>query len=234
MKRRNKGKNKVLYVLIALAAVIAAGFIGVRFGLSQGSIRRARMADEASKPESASSGMISAESGKDDGNSDGTSSGEAGTSSDEAVSQAESAETDPEEEERTHSMLAEMSEAAIKEDEITVLAVNHLCDHTCRHFVFRPFDHQMIALRQHTCRKCKCRIILEGIARSVKEVCMKHLTGCQGGIQKLSRRGLQQKTGDAVAPPSCFAVLIRLLFFQLDRFFFLRGQFCLSLHQESP
>ena len=118
MKRRNKGKNKVLYVLIALAAVIAAGFIGVRFGLSQGSIRRARMADEASKPESASSGMISAESGKDDGNSDGTSSGEAGTSSDEAVSEAESAETDPEEEERTHSMLAEMSEAAIKEDEI--------------------------------------------------------------------------------------------------------------------
>ena len=97
MKRRNKGKNKVLYVLIALAAVIAAGFIGVRFGLSQGSIRRARMADEASKPESASSGMISAESGKDDGNSDGTSSGEAGTSSDEAVSEAESAETDPEE-----------------------------------------------------------------------------------------------------------------------------------------
>jgi hypothetical protein len=114
MKRRNKGKNKVLYVLIALAAVIAAGFIGVRFGLSQGSIRRARMADEASKPEPASSGMIAAESGA----GDGTSSGEEGISSGETVSEAESAETDPAEEERTHSMLAEMSEAAIKEDEV--------------------------------------------------------------------------------------------------------------------
>ena len=118
MKRRKKGKNKVLYVLIALAAVFAAGFIGVRFGLSQGSIRRARMAEEASRPESASSGIITAESGGDDGSGNGTSGGESGTSSGETVSGGESAETDPAEEERTHSMLAEMSEAATKEDEI--------------------------------------------------------------------------------------------------------------------
>ena len=123
---------------------------------------------------------------------------------------------------------------AVQKDKITVLAMMHLGDHGSRCFGFRALQDEMITAGEYACGKCHCRIILQGIARTIEKVCMKHIVLFQRSLQQPSRRRFLQHPRDPVSAFRSGTVFRFTLFLSFQRFLFLCGKLRLSRHPESP